>query len=116
MLQERKRQASAAARGVIYVGHVPFGFFEEQMKGFFSQFGKVTRLRLSRSPKTGRSRGYAFVEFANKDVAAVAAETMHNYLMYGRVLQGKFGRAAWPGRCRPEWFAHRPPRCSARDP
>lgn len=42
---------------VIYLGHIPFGFFEEEMKGFFSQFGAVTRLRLARSKKTGRSKG-----------------------------------------------------------
>ena len=83
-------EAAAATKsepGVVYLGHVPFGFFEKQMRSFFEQFGKVTRLRLSRSPKTTRSRGYAFIEFANKDVAAVVAETMDNYLMYGRVLQ-----------------------------
>jgi len=36
---------------VIYIGHIPHGFYEEQMRGFFSQFGIVTRVRLSRSKK-----------------------------------------------------------------
>lgn len=40
-----------AGRGAIYVGHIPHGFFEEQMKKFFSQFGQVTRVRLARSKK-----------------------------------------------------------------
>ena len=38
------------------------------MGGFFSQFGEVTNVRLSRSKRTGRSKGYAFVEFAEHDV------------------------------------------------
>jgi RNA recognition motif-containing protein len=38
---------------VIYIGHIPHGFYEEQMRGFFSQFGIVTRVRLSRSKKVG---------------------------------------------------------------
>lgn len=38
---------------VIYLGHIPHGFYEKQMQGFFSQFGDVTRLRLCRSKKTG---------------------------------------------------------------
>ncbi len=38
-------------RGVVYVGHVPYGFFEDQMKGFFQQFGEVKRLRLARNKK-----------------------------------------------------------------
>ena len=36
---------------MIYIGHIPHGFYEEQMRGFFSQFGIVTRVRLSRSKK-----------------------------------------------------------------
>ena len=48
---------------VVYIGHVPHGFYEDQMKSYFSQFGEVTRLRLSRSKKTGKSKHFAFVEF-----------------------------------------------------
>ena len=41
---------------VLYLGHIPHGFYEEQMRGFFGQFGTVTRLRLSRKKKrAGRS-------------------------------------------------------------
>ncbi|XP_028399417.1 MKI67 FHA domain-interacting nucleolar phosphoprotein-like [Dendronephthya gigantea] len=73
--------------GVLYVGHIPHGFYEHEMKGFFSQFGTVNRLRLSRSKKTGGSKGYAFVEFACDDVAKIVAETMNNYMMFGRLLK-----------------------------
>ena len=58
---------------VIYLGHIPHGFFEDQMKGFFSQFGEVVNLRLCRSKKSGRSRGYAFVEFESADVGEFTA-------------------------------------------
>ena len=34
---------------MVYVGHIPHGFYEKEMKDFFSQFGTVKRLRLSRS-------------------------------------------------------------------
>ncbi|CAB3997116.1 MKI67 FHA domain-interacting nucleolar phospho -like, partial [Paramuricea clavata] len=73
--------------GVLYVGHIPHGFYEHEMRGFFSQFGTVNRLRLSRSKKTGGSKGYAFVEFACDDVAKIVAETMNNYMMFGRLLK-----------------------------
>ena len=36
---------------MIYLGRVPHGFYEEQMKSYFTQFGDVTRLRLSRNKK-----------------------------------------------------------------
>ena len=38
-------------RGVIYLGNIPHGFFENDMRQFFRQFGNVTRIRLSRSKK-----------------------------------------------------------------
>jgi nucleolar protein 15 len=49
--------------GIIYIGHLPKGFNEKELKGFFSQFGEVSKLRVSRSKKTARSKGYAFLEF-----------------------------------------------------
>jgi hypothetical protein len=44
--------------------------------GYFSQFGAVTRVRVSRNKKTARARSYAFLEFGSPDVAAIAAEAM----------------------------------------
>ena len=43
--------------GVIYVAHLPWGFEEQGLKDYFSQFGKVTKLRLARSRKVNL---YAF--------------------------------------------------------
>lgn len=36
-------------RGIVYLGHIPHGFYEEQMTKYFTQFGKVTRVRVVRS-------------------------------------------------------------------
>jgi len=89
--QIRKEMAAGADgkqnRAVICLSHIPFGFYEDQMKSFFSQFGTVTRLRLSRAKRSGRSRGYAFIEFDDQEVATIVAETMNDYLMYGRRLK-----------------------------
>lgn len=69
---------------------IPHGFYEHQMRAYFSQFGEITRLRLSRNRITGRSKHYAFVEFASNTVAKIVAETMDNYLMYGHILKCKY--------------------------
>jgi nucleolar protein 15 len=37
--------------GVVYLGRVPHGFYEEEMESYFAQFGQVCRLRLSRNKK-----------------------------------------------------------------
>jgi len=85
-LDKAKRQP-AVDRGVIYLGRIPHGFYEDQMRAYFSQFGDVTRLRLSRNKKTGRSKHYGFVEFDSEAVARIVAETMSNYLIMGHILQ-----------------------------
>jgi len=92
-LKAQKDQAAAEAalnkRGIILLSHIPHGFFEQEMKQYFSQFGKVTRLRHARSKKTGKSKGYAFIEFEFEEVAKIAAESMDGYLMYERLLKCK---------------------------
>lgn len=42
--------------GVVYIGHIPHGFYEEAMNGFFKQFGDVVRVRVSRSKRSGRCK------------------------------------------------------------
>uniref|UniRef100_A0A8C3DRM0 Nucleolar protein interacting with the FHA domain of MKI67 n=1 Tax=Corvus moneduloides TaxID=1196302 RepID=A0A8C3DRM0_CORMO len=76
--------------GVVFVGHLPRGLCEPQLREYFGQFGTVTRLRLSRSKKTGASKGYAFMEFESDDVAKIVADTMNNYLFSERLLKCQF--------------------------
>tara|TARA_R110002003_G_scaffold448_20_gene20005 strand:+ start:1918 stop:2823 length:906 start_codon:yes stop_codon:yes gene_type:complete len=59
------------------------------MKKYFSQFGKVNRVRLSRNKQTGASKHYAFVEFQSTEVADIVARTMDNYLLFGHILKCK---------------------------
>eukprot|EP01135_Chromosphaera_perkinsii_P004675 Nk52_evm24s293 gene=Nk52_evmTU24s293 len=92
-LSSLKAKAKTAAdeemSSVVYMGHIPFGFFEEQVRGFFEQFGVVKNVKISRSKKSGRSKGYGFVQFEDVEVAQIAAETMDNYLIFGRLLKCK---------------------------
>lgn len=71
---------------IIYLGHIPDGFEEGEMRQFFKQFGAIKNLRLSRSKKTGAPKHYAFIEFETPEVASVVAETMNNYRLFGRSL------------------------------
>jgi len=89
-LKKQKRNLNRRVKtehGFVYLGHIPHGFFETEIKSYFSQFGRVVRLRLARSLRTGNHKGYGFVEFENVEVARIAAETMNNYLMFNKILK-----------------------------
>lgn len=73
--------------GVLYVGRIPHGFYETQMRAFFSQFGVVEHVRVSRNKKTGKSKHYAFIQFEDQEVAHIVAEAMNNQIVLGSLLQ-----------------------------
>eukprot|EP01133_Synstelium_polycarpum_P008994 gene8994-10549_t len=71
---------------IIYIGHLPHGFYETQLTAYFKQFGNVLGVKVARNPKTKESKHYAFVKFDDADVAKVAADTMNGYIMFKRRL------------------------------
>jgi nucleolar protein 15 len=82
-----KKKADTGDRSsVIYIGHLPQGFYEVQLKKFFMQFGIVRKLKLFRSAKTGGSRGFAFIQFESPDTAQTVSEAMHGYFLHDRQL------------------------------
>ncbi|KAH6603949.1 ribosomal biogenesis gar2 [Trichoderma cornu-damae] len=86
---QKSIKASKEEPGVIYIGRIPHGFYEHEMKQYLSQFGPISRLRLSRNKKTGASKHFAFVEFAEASTAEIVAKTMDNYLLFGHILKCK---------------------------
>lgn len=82
----KKTGPSSDLSDVIYLGHIPHGFFEVQLKSFFKQFGIVRKVKLFRSPKTGGSRGFAFIQFESIETAQIVSEAMHGYILHDRQL------------------------------
>ncbi|KAF7905150.1 uncharacterized protein EAF01_005671 [Botrytis porri] len=87
-----KKAAEEAANdlpGVVYIGRIPHGFYEAEMKAYFSQFGDILKIRLSRNRRTGASKHYAWIQFASRGVAEIVAKTMDNYLLFNHILKVK---------------------------
>ena len=81
-----KESDQNASPTTVYLGRIPHGFTQEAMKSYFAQFGEITHIRHSLN-QAGKSRHFAFIQFKFKEVAQIVVDTMHNYLMLGRVLQ-----------------------------
>ena len=82
--------------------HIPHGFYESQLRGYLSQFGDVRHVYLSRSRKTARSRGYAFVQFRDALVARIASEALNGYPLGGKVVRSS---VVDPAKAHPSMFA-----------
>lgn len=93
--QRKKAQKELAGRsskvkedtGVIYIGRLPHGFYEHEMRSYFSQFGPIRNLRVARNKQTGKPKHFAFIEFEEASTAAIVAKTMDNYLLFGHILK-----------------------------
>jgi len=46
---------------------------EDELKSYFGQYGEVLAVKVARSKKTARSKGYAFVQFKYPEVAQIVA-------------------------------------------
>ncbi|WYZ37356.1 hypothetical protein EsH8_II_000862 [Colletotrichum jinshuiense] len=87
--KQRKSDGKKEEPGVVFISRLPHGFYEHELKGYFSQFGPISRLRLARNKKSGASKHYAFIEFAEESTAEIVAKTMDSYLLFGHILKVK---------------------------
>ncbi len=70
----------------LFVGNLSYHTTESELQDLFSQAGVVTSAAIVFDKFTGRSRGFAFVEFASAEEAARAVEMFHGQECGGRQL------------------------------
>jgi RNA recognition motif-containing protein len=70
----------------LFVGNLSYQTMEDDLKEYFSQAGVVTSVNLMLDKVTGKSRGFAFIEFATAEEANKAVEQFHNQEFQGRAL------------------------------
>lgn len=51
----------------IYIGNLAYQATEDDLRKAFESFGEVTSVRIITDKLSGKSRGLAFVEMANKE-------------------------------------------------
>jgi cold-inducible RNA-binding protein len=70
----------------LFVGNLSYQTMENDLQDYFSQAGVVTSVNLMMDKVTGKSRGFAFIEFATPEEANKAVEQFHNKEFQGRAL------------------------------
>src|SRR5204863_7617319 len=68
----------------LYVGNLPFGTTDEDLRQAFAQYGTVVKAQVIMDRETGRSRGFGFVEMG--EGAEDAINAMNGAQFGGRTL------------------------------
>ena|SRR5437870_5330141 len=76
----------------LFVGNLSYQTMENDLQDYFSQAGVVTSVNLMLDKVTGKSRGFAFVEFSTPEEAGKAVEQFHTKEFQGRALTVNIAR------------------------
>jgi RNA recognition motif-containing protein len=70
----------------LYVGNLPFGASEEDLRKLFSEAGAVQSVKIVTDSYSGRSRGFGFVEMSSQAEAEKAISLINGKTFMDRTL------------------------------
>jgi cold-inducible RNA-binding protein len=70
----------------IYVGNLSFDTSESDLQAAFASYGAVSTARIASDRKTGRARGFGFVEMSSQPEAQAAIAGLNGTELQGRAL------------------------------
>ncbi|CAF0907346.1 unnamed protein product [Adineta ricciae] len=71
----------------VFVGNIPHGTSEDDMKAIFTVIGPVLSFRIVLDRETGNPKGYGFAEYADADMAQSAIRNLNGFDFAGRSLR-----------------------------
>jgi RNA recognition motif-containing protein len=76
----------------LFVGNISYQTTEEDLRDHFAQAGTITAVNLMLDKYSGKSRGFAFVEYTSAQDAAKAVEMFNQKELQGRALTVNIAR------------------------
>ncbi|GMQ84746.1 MAG: DEAD/DEAH box helicase [Acidimicrobiia bacterium] len=76
----------------VYVANLPWGATAEDIQGLFGRYGEVYSATIIADRRTGRSKGFGFVDMARPAAARTAVEALHGSKLDGRDLTVSIAR------------------------
>ena len=68
----------------LYVGNLPYEFGDSDLEGIFAEYGDIESSVIITDKRTGRSKGFGFVELADDELADKAIEDLNGSDVGGR--------------------------------
>ncbi|NQY42299.1 MAG: RNA-binding protein [Legionellales bacterium] len=77
----------------IYVGGISYNATEDDLENHFNQFGNIKEINLIYDRETGRSKGFAFIDFESQTSAEAAIKSngqqLHNRNLRVNIAQDR---------------------------
>ena len=70
----------------IYVSNLSFAVQDEDLRGYFAEYGEVTSAKVIMDKFTNKSRGFAFVEMPSDEAANKAIQELDGATVDGRTI------------------------------
>ena len=70
----------------IFTGNLSYSMAESELRELFEEFGEVTSAKIITDRETRRSKGFGFVEMADKESALKAIEKLNGQAIDGRPM------------------------------
>ncbi|KAI7869608.1 uncharacterized protein EV154DRAFT_530709 [Mucor mucedo] len=71
----------------IFAGNLPFELTEGDVVCIFSQYGEIIHIELIRDHKTGKSKGFAFIQYEDQRSTVLAVDNLNGADVLGRTLR-----------------------------
>ena len=71
----------------IYLGNINYSLGEEEIRKIFEVIGKVDVIKIVRDKRTGKSKGFGFLDMPNKKEAMEAIKTLDGKAIANRNLR-----------------------------
>ena len=71
----------------IYVSNLSFNVTDDDLEGFFADYGEVSSARVITDKFTNRSRGFGFVEMPSDEAARKAIAELDGGVVEGRAIK-----------------------------
>lgn len=71
----------------VYIGNLPYDITDDGLSQLFSEYGEVSAVKVVKDARSGKSKGFAFVEMGSGAEKAIEA-------LDGKELQGRTLRVA----------------------